>query len=131
MDQGVIANLKLHYRRLLLRKRVEAIDSGLPFFFNLLDAMHLLRRAWDAVNGSTIVGAFKHANFIEEVSVQSVSVPVEDEENAELQAIWDEFASEDDIELEDYLTVDERLVTTGQVLSFLVNPSRKVTKASV
>ena len=64
MDQGIIQNLKVHYRKLLLRQRILAIDSGTEFSFNLLDAVHLLRQAWDNVTASTISNCFRHANFV-------------------------------------------------------------------
>lgn len=63
MDQGIIQNLKVHYRRLLLRKRIDAADDGRPFIFNLLGSLHLLRRAWNSVTEATIQGCFRRAKF--------------------------------------------------------------------
>lgn len=64
MDQGIIQNLKVHYRKRLLRRRIAAIDSGENFTFNLLDAVFLLRQAWNEVTESTISNCFRKAGFL-------------------------------------------------------------------
>ena len=45
MDQGIIENLKRHYKKILLRRRLEAMDMGKEFEFTLLDALHVVRYA--------------------------------------------------------------------------------------
>jgi hypothetical protein len=67
MDQGIIQNLKMHYKKLLLRRRLEAMDGGTEFKINLLDALHLVRSAWNRVNESTIKNCFAKAKFVEQV----------------------------------------------------------------
>jgi hypothetical protein len=64
MDQGVIQSLKVNYRKLLLRKRLQAIDDEIEFKINLLDALHLIRRSWDMVGAVTISKCFRKAGFI-------------------------------------------------------------------
>lgn len=70
MDAGIIENLKVGYRRLLLRSRIDHIDSGdLGWRPSLLDAVDYLKQAWDFVKQETIANCFKHAGFIfDEVS---------------------------------------------------------------
>lgn len=63
MDQGIIANLKVHYRKRLLRRRIAAIDSGNEFKFNLLDAVFILDNAWNNVTATTIGNCFRKAGF--------------------------------------------------------------------
>lgn len=63
MDQGVIQNLKVHYRKRLLRRRIAAIDSDTEFKFNLLDAVFILDKAWDDVKAVTISNCFRKAGF--------------------------------------------------------------------
>jgi hypothetical protein len=65
MDQGVIANLKCHYRKLLLRRQIQAFDANVPFSINLLDAVNMLRRAWDCVKEETLHNCFRKAKFIQ------------------------------------------------------------------
>jgi len=68
MDQGIIKNLKVHYRRFLLRRRINAIDNKVDFEFNLLNALNLLKRAWKEVKQETLANCFRKAGFFIEVS---------------------------------------------------------------
>ena len=45
MDQGVIRNLKLHYRKLVIKKIIRAIDTKTEFVINVLDALCMLNHA--------------------------------------------------------------------------------------
>lgn len=63
MDQGIIQNLKVHYRKRLLRRRIYAIDSGTEFKFNLLDAVFILDKSWQGVTATTISNCFRKAGF--------------------------------------------------------------------
>lgn len=69
MDQGIIQNLKVHYRKRLLRRRILAIDSQTEFSFNLLNAVCLLKRVWGDVAPTTLVNCFKKAGFVFEEQV--------------------------------------------------------------
>jgi transposase len=63
MDQGVIQNFKVAYRRFLLQQYLRCIDDDLEFQFNLLDCLYNVRRAWEAVTEATIKNCFKKAGF--------------------------------------------------------------------
>jgi len=68
MDQGIIKNLKVHYKRFLLRRRINAIDNKTDFEFNLLNALNLLKRAWKEVKQETLANCFRKAGFVIQVS---------------------------------------------------------------
>ncbi|XP_029641258.1 major centromere autoantigen B-like [Octopus sinensis] len=112
MDQGIIQNLKHHYKKLLLSRRLEAMDEGNEFKFTLLDSLHVARRAWEQVSELTIKNCFAKAKFIEE------EIQIEPED-AELLEIWKALPPEErtheneTIELFDFLSADDRLVTGG------------------
>ena len=112
MDQGIIENLKRHYKKLLLCRRLEAMDEGKEFKFTLLDALHHARRAWEQVGKSTIRNCFAKAMFIEE-EIQTEA------QDAELLEIWKALLAEEkmhengEVELSDFLEADERLATGG------------------
>jgi hypothetical protein len=72
MDQGIIKNLKVHYRRFLLRRRINAIDNKVEFEFNLLNALNLLKRAWKEIKQETLANCFRKAGFVIEVSCLKV-----------------------------------------------------------
>uniref|UniRef100_A0A915DEH2 DDE-1 domain-containing protein n=1 Tax=Ditylenchus dipsaci TaxID=166011 RepID=A0A915DEH2_9BILA len=113
MDQGIIQNLKAHYRRFLLRDRIKAIDSKQDFLFNLLNALHCLRKSWGEVKSSTIANCFRHAAFkIDDVP------PAEEDDDAvdELLLTWARLQDLGDFEegeMEDYLHIDDEVVTDG------------------
>lgn len=65
MDQGVIHSLKSRYRKIMLLKMLEAIDSKQEFSVSLLDAINFIHRAWQQVTKETIANCFKHAGFFE------------------------------------------------------------------
>ncbi|XP_029653905.1 tigger transposable element-derived protein 4-like [Octopus sinensis] len=112
MDQGIIQNLKHHYKKLLLSRRLEAMDEENEFKFTLLDSLHVARRAWEQVSELTIKNCFAKAKFIEE------EIQIEPED-AELLEIWKALPPEEKthenetIELFDFLSADDRLVTGG------------------
>lgn len=64
LDMGIIKNLKDKYKGALLKKRIESIDGGKEWKFDLLDALRLVKKAWDDVKPETIRNCFKHAKFI-------------------------------------------------------------------
>lgn len=54
MDQGVIRNLKLHYRKLVIQKQITAIDTKTEFAITVLDGIRMLNHAWSKVTQTTI-----------------------------------------------------------------------------
>ena len=112
MDQGIIENLKRHYKKILLRHRLEAMDEGKEFEFTLLDALHIVCRAWEQVSESTIRNCFVKAKFIEE-EIQS------EPDDVDLLEIWEALPAKEkmqenkEIELSDFLEADEHLETGG------------------
>ena len=68
-DQGIIKNMKGHYRRQVVRKIIADIDkttltaNELARQLTLLDAVHLLSKAWCSVKTTTIANCFRHAGF--------------------------------------------------------------------
>ena len=63
MDQGIIANLKHHYRSFLVKRLISAIDAHQPHIVTVLDAMRLKHKAWGLVKQSTIANCFAHCHF--------------------------------------------------------------------
>ena len=112
MDQRIIENLKRHYKKILLHRRLEAMDMEKEFEFTLLDALHVVRCAWEQVSESTIRNCFAKAKFSEE---EYQSEP----DDAKLLEIWEALPAEvkirenEEIDLFDFLEADERLETKG------------------
>ncbi|XP_052696183.1 tigger transposable element-derived protein 4-like [Crassostrea angulata] len=54
MDQGIIQNLKIHYRKLVIMKQLESIERNKELQITVLDALRMLYQAWDRVTEKTI-----------------------------------------------------------------------------
>ncbi|XP_072142099.1 tigger transposable element-derived protein 4-like [Dermacentor andersoni] len=63
MDQGVIKNLKVHYRARLLGRTLMCFDNGKTHSVNLFTALGMLADAWKAVQPSMIANCYRHAGF--------------------------------------------------------------------
>lgn len=63
MDQGIIACLKQHYKKIFLCKMISFLDNGEEFKFSLLDAVLAINTAWKRVTQKTIVNCYRHAGF--------------------------------------------------------------------
>ena len=67
MDQGVIRTMKAYYRIHLVRRLIREIDDGTPTAgtkgVSILDAMMMLKSAWQQVKDSTVQGCFRKAGI--------------------------------------------------------------------
>uniref|UniRef100_A0A914D8A6 DDE-1 domain-containing protein n=1 Tax=Acrobeloides nanus TaxID=290746 RepID=A0A914D8A6_9BILA len=110
LDQGIIKNLKLFYRQQLLQNHVDALDVEQEYNPNLLDALRMLKKAWDKVKPSTIINCFRHAGFVVDNQTQAIEVAENDELN-ELEELWNRLKLSHDLEfypnLQDYLSIDD------------------------
>ena len=77
-DQGIIQSLKRHYRSQVLQKYLAHIQAHVQdnsvstssrahiiksFNLSLLDALYMLRSAWNKVTETTVSNCFRHAGF--------------------------------------------------------------------
>ena len=75
MDAGIIKNLKHHYRRFLVRKRLLAVDSETGFKLDLIQALDWLRMSWDNVTPTTIKHCYQHVGFKDFPATEKTSAP--------------------------------------------------------
>jgi hypothetical protein len=61
MDQSIIWNLKVLYRKRVLESRLEKLRNNQKCYFTFYDACLMLEAAWNDVTEDTIVNSFKHA----------------------------------------------------------------------
>ena len=71
MDQGIIKNLKGHYRAKLSSRLISELDNDssrqmkdVVKTVNLLDALYLVSEAWSDVKKETVANCFRHSRFI-------------------------------------------------------------------
>ena len=73
MDQGVIRSLKEFYRGTTVRKYIDALEKGmLPPNFTILDAMTILKGAWNRVTSDTVRNCFRKAGIGSEAQQSAI-----------------------------------------------------------
>lgn len=105
-DQGIIQNIKVHYRRRVVMKQISAAEKKIDFNISILDALRLVQRSWYAVTPTTISNCFRHAGFTTDTPAQ--------------QPTSDDSDDDDDIPLAhlaglnfaDYVSADNNTPTT-------------------
>lgn len=66
MDQGIIQNLKVLYRKEVVERILQSVDAGNPAddkSITVLDGIRMLHNAWHQVTAETIANCFRHAGF--------------------------------------------------------------------
>lgn len=111
MDQGIIQNLKHHYRKRILQKVLSYFAEETPVSINLLDAIRDLSRSWKSdVKNETISNCFRKAGFPN----NSTSTTDIEENNISLSEVWSAYVADNDIEnvtVEDFVNVDHDTFT--------------------
>jgi hypothetical protein len=69
LDQGVIKNLKHHYRKRTVRKMLDRTDDGKTVDITLLDCVMELDKAWHEVSSGTISKCFKNVGICKDEGV--------------------------------------------------------------
>lgn len=68
-DQGIIKMLKVYYRKSMVKRLIHTIDCGKTLAdlkITLLDALQMLRTAWELVTPIAITNCFRKAGFFTE-----------------------------------------------------------------
>lgn len=63
MNQGVIQNFKMFYRKEIIGRLVDNIDNNESFSINILEAIRMSDMAWRSVTPQTILNCFIKAGF--------------------------------------------------------------------
>ena len=64
MDAGAIRCLKFYYRKNLAEMRLLAFEEQSEFKVNLLNALQILKNAWNSVSDKVIQNCFKKVKFM-------------------------------------------------------------------
>lgn len=77
LDAGVIRAFKAHYRRAFCLRALDADDAGEPDIWkiNLLEAMHMARRAWEEITADTIRNCWRHTGILPECAAAAPAAP--------------------------------------------------------
>ena len=116
MDQGIIANLKSRYRSLMVERMTLAMEQNKDFSVNVLDALHMISSAWNAMPAKTIMNCFRHAGFKlddheeEEEDDEEDNIPL-----AEILRRAQNAGVEFDGTFEEYISVDNDVATIASL----------------
>jgi hypothetical protein len=98
MDQGIINNLKVYYRKRILNKVISNLEQRTTI--TLRDCISEVSKAWRSdVTSETIKKCFFKAGFTNEIIETDIEIP-------DVQREW-ELVHYDGVTLQDYLKVDE------------------------
>nr|XP_022300624.1 tigger transposable element-derived protein 4-like [Crassostrea virginica] len=81
MDQGIIQNLKVHYRKRVLLRYITDIDQSKAPHVSILDAIHMLSQAWNCVTPQTINNCYRHDGF----STDNAAATLNDDEDFDVE----------------------------------------------
>ena len=125
-DQGIIQNLKVHYRQTMVRRMLQCLDEGKAVEdINIKDALFMMAKAWDSVSTKTIANCWKKAGFPGEV-VEPSDDPFESddeeavaEDNDGLESLWERVGSYcpsvRNVDCQEFALLDHELVTSKQM----------------
>ena len=115
MDQGVIRTLKAFYRTNIVRRQIKYVDEGKATpKINILQAMRMLAKSWDAISINTVKNCFRKAGISQETQVASINE--EDDPFKLLQQNVDELKSgylvDENLTVDDYVDIDFQVTTS-------------------
>ena len=115
MDQGVIRALKAFYCTNFVRPQIKYVDEGKTIpKINILQAMRMLVKSWDAVSINTVKNCFRKAGISQETQVPSINE--KDDSFKLLQQNVDELKSRDlvdeNLTVDDYVDIDFQVTTS-------------------
>ncbi|XP_070174280.1 tigger transposable element-derived protein 4-like [Littorina saxatilis] len=116
MDQGIIQNLKVHYRHLYVKRGLlPAVEKKEAVIWTLLDCMSALKDAWTKVKPSTVANCFKHCGFFkDQATIICEDDPEDDLPLAQLVAnLQASNMPADDEALRLFLEVDDDISTSA------------------
>ena len=118
-DQGIIQAMKHKYRMKLLMQFIKAVDDGTQLRTTVLDAILLLKEAWDDVTPATIAHCFQHCGFTHDMrgDIECGDMQIEDPEYETMVERLDSLLPEDtaDAILDEYVSVDDNIPTTAEL----------------
>ena len=109
LDQGIIHSFKAFYRKELIVKLIQKLDSGIDFSpkdITIYDAMIFLSTSLKAISNQTIINCFKKAKFDFSSELSEIDSESEVEENTEF---WEKLKTLTNIEFntfESYVSIE-------------------------
>ena len=122
VDQGIIQNVKVCYRKTMIRRNVQCLDENKPVeAINLKDAVFITGNTWDNVSITTMSNCWNKAGYPDEVAEPSDD-PFESDEEEETNesggGLWGSITHHcpflAEISSSDFVSLDNNVVTECQ-----------------
>jgi len=112
MDAGVIKNMKQFYRKEILKKQIQVLDTKTNFDINMKEVIFFISNAWKSVKMETIQNCFRHTEVMSNFGTEVVSAD-QDEDGTELIEILKSRMTDEifDGGIEAYVEADNDLQT--------------------
>jgi hypothetical protein len=114
LDQGIIKNFKLNYRKILISKMLQAFEMKSQFQVSMLDALHLIKQAWDSVTANTVKNSFNHSKVVSKADSPQIAMNIEDEMRFILKCAPELFRSDGDVRT--FFNIDENIISKEEVI---------------
>ena len=117
-DQGIIQNLKCHYRKRVLRRFIKVLDengSGDSHYkLTVLHAINYVAAAWDEVKQTTIANCFRKVVFTKKEEVDNDNSDNGSIEDLEVANLFDQAAKALGVfqTLQEYVGIDNEIPAT-------------------
>ena len=126
LDQGVIQNVKCHYRRRILRKTIKGLEENKKIDITMKDCVDEISNAWNIdVKSETISNCFKKAGFgqyseweeEDEIPLIFITERSNEMDDGEIQLqmefeAWKNANNTQGVTFNDFLQVDDDIVTS-------------------
>ena len=117
MDQGVIQNLKVHYRKRVVFGQLRAIERKEEYSLNVLDALRMLKESWQCVSEKTIWNCFHHAGFTQRSEFLDENVSEDFDELDDIPLACLAKMGTDHDQLNEFMQFSDECAPTSDVLS--------------
>jgi hypothetical protein len=113
LDNGIIKNFKVFYRKKLVSKLLGTIDNNEEFKINVLESLLLSEYAWEAITTNTIVNCFKilAMNDSTTLNLNNVVNSINDSEMSNIISLFKTEKSFDE-----YVAVDDDILTYAMIV---------------
>lgn len=117
LDQGIIRSFKVYYRNEVVQQFLRDMESRLPTNINVLDAMWMIRKAWNKVTETTISNCFKKSGFTITTEEDNLEQPPTQEiDTVEgWEKVKEALELENDAQFEDFVSFDDDVAVTGEL----------------
>lgn len=109
LDNGIIKNFKVFYKKSLITRLIESFDTGTLFNITILDAIRMVESSWNTVTIKTIMNCFSIIkNFNEEKIIYEVDDFIDKNTNDEIVPFFE--SKEQFLE---YIEIEDAVSTNG------------------